>query len=52
MFEATILLALLGLMLWFIMARGQTRPVRRAFFINLSAELKPPAKKPGKGRLL
>jgi len=52
MFEATLLIALLGLVLWLIMAKGQTRPVRRTFFINLSAELKPPAKKPGKHRFL
>lgn len=51
MFEAVILLALLGLIIWFIIAREAQSPVRRNPFIELSAELRPPARKSGKGRL-
>lgn len=51
MFEATILLVMLGLILWFILAKEQTYSARRASFIDLSIELKPAAKKPGKGQL-
>jgi len=51
MFEATILLVLLGLILWVILAKEQTGSVRRASFIDLSAELKPAARKSNKERL-
>ena len=50
MFEVAILLSLLGLILWFILTKGQTNSVRRASFIDLSAELKPPTIKSGKER--
>ena len=45
MFEAAILLVLLGLILWFILAKEQTNTAQRSSFINLSAELKPPREK-------
>jgi hypothetical protein len=45
MFEAAILLTLLGLILWFILAKGRAPSTRRATFIDLSAELRPPTKK-------
>lgn len=51
MFEAIMLLVLLGLILWFIVAKEQTTSAQRIYFIDLSAELKPPTKKVGKGRL-
>ena len=45
MFEAALLLALLGVILWFVLSRERENPVRRASFIDLSAELKPASKK-------
>jgi hypothetical protein len=50
MFEAIILLVLLGLILWFILAKEQTYSTRKASFIDLSVELKPAVKKSIKGR--
>ena len=51
MFEAIILLVLLGLVFWFIVAKEQATTAQRTYFIDLAAELKPSAKKAGKGRL-
>lgn len=45
MFEATVLLILFGLILWFTLPRTRTSYSQRTPFINLTAELKPPAKK-------
>jgi hypothetical protein len=50
MFEAIILLVLLGLILWFILAEEQATSAQRTYFIDLSAELKPSAKKACKRR--
>lgn len=50
MFEATILLTLLGLIIWFTLSKGQSSSTQRTYFINLTAELKPPAKKADKCR--
>ena len=50
MFEITILLTLLGLILWFILSREKTPSTRRASFIDLTAELRPPASKTGSKR--
>ncbi len=50
MFEAIILLVLLGLILWFILAEEQATSAQRTYFIGLSAELKPSAKKACKRR--
>jgi len=50
MFEATMLLALLGVVLRVIMARGKTTTASRPTFISLSPELKP-AKKISRKRL-
>gem|GEM_PF-6805406 len=44
MFEATILLTLLGVVLWVIMARGKSTSARRPTLISLSSELKPAKK--------
>jgi hypothetical protein len=51
MFEAAILLALLGVIFWFILAKERTSPTRRATFIDLSAELRPPAKRTASKRV-
>lgn len=45
MFEATVLLILLGLILWFTLPIKRSSYTQKAHFINLTAELKPPAKK-------
>jgi len=45
MFEATILLTLLAVIIWFILAKESTPSARRTTFIDLSAELRPPDKK-------
>jgi hypothetical protein len=50
MFEAIILLVLLGLILWFILAEEQTPSAQKSYFIDLTAELKPSTKRTGKGR--
>jgi hypothetical protein len=50
MFEAIILLTLLGVVLWVIVARGKATTARRPNFISLAPELKP-AKKTGRKRL-
>ena len=46
MFESALLLALFGIIIWVILAKGDTTTPRRATFINLVSELKP-AQKPG-----
>ncbi len=51
MFEATILLILLGLVFWFILAKEQTHSSRKVSFTDLAAELKPTTKKSVKERL-
>ena len=45
-----VLLVLLGLILWFIFAKEQTTSARRTHYIELTAELKPSAKKTGKAQ--
>ena len=45
MFEAIILLTLLGVIFWFILSKEKTPSTHRATFIDLTAELRPPAKK-------
>jgi len=50
MFEATILLTLLGVIFWFILSKERTPSARRATFIDLTAELKPPGKKADRKR--
>lgn len=52
MFEAFILLILLCLILWFVFTKEQKTSAHRSHFIDLTAELKPSARKTGKGRLL
>jgi len=49
MFEATLLLTLLGVVVRVLMARGKSMSTRRSTFISLSPELKP-AKKVGRKR--
>ncbi len=51
MFEAMILLVLLGLVFWFILAKEQTYSARKVSFIDLAAELKPATKRSAKERL-
>jgi hypothetical protein len=51
MFEAIILLTLMGVIFWFILSRGKAYSTRRASFIDLTAELRPPAKKTGRRNL-
>ena len=48
MYEATILLTLLSVVLRVIKARGKSTTARRSTFINLSSELKPAKKVNGK----
>ncbi len=50
MFEAILLLLLLGVIVWFILARGGNQRSHRSTFIDLATELKP-AKKPGRKHL-
>ena len=50
MFEAIILLVLLGLILWFIVAKEQNTSAQKSYFIDLVAELKPSIRKAGKRR--
>jgi hypothetical protein len=45
MFEAIILLALLGVILLFIVTGDQKNRIRKVYFIDLSTELKPATKK-------
>ena len=51
MFEAIILLTLLGVIFWFILSKERTPSTRRATFIDLPAELRPPAKKTRRKKL-
>jgi hypothetical protein len=51
MFEAIILLTLLGVIFWFILSKERTPSTRRATFIDLTAELRPPTKKTGRKSL-
>jgi len=48
MFEAVILLALLGVILLYIVTGERSHATRRASFIDLSAELKPSTDKRSK----
>ncbi|MDG5468633.1 hypothetical protein P9J64_09935 [Deltaproteobacteria bacterium IMCC39524] len=51
MFEVLILLTLLGVIFWFILSKERTSSARRATFIDLTAELRPPIKKKGRKNL-
>jgi len=51
MFEAIILLTLLAVIFWFILSKERTCLTRKATFIDLTAELRPPAKKTGRKSL-
>lgn len=45
MFEATILLSLLGVIFWFILSKEKTTSTPGTTFIDLTAELRPPDRK-------
>ncbi len=45
MFEATLLLTLLGVIFWFILSKEGTISTPGKSFIDLTAELRPPDKK-------